>query len=109
MNDSDEAEVYLVLKIEPSSHGVDDRFWLLEDFLLHKVAVIALHDFLQFHFQNGNLSSMWIVHVPPQPVDAQGAILNSSNIVVLKINHSIGVFNNCRGIRGKEILHFVVF
>ena len=37
----------LELKVDPSSHGVDNRLRLLKDLLLHERAEVALHDLLK--------------------------------------------------------------
>ena len=47
---------HLLLKVDPASHGVDDRLWLLEDFLLHEGGVVALHDLLDLHLEGGDLA-----------------------------------------------------
>ena len=46
----------LLLEVDPASHGVDDRLWLLEDLLLHEGGVVALHDLLDLHLEGGDLT-----------------------------------------------------
>ena len=44
------------------------------------------------------------VLVPLQPVDAQDAVLDSSNVVILQVDDAVGVLNDGGGIRGEEVL-----
>ena len=45
----------LQLKVDPSSHGVDNRLRLLKDLLLHERAEVALHDLLNLHLKDDDL------------------------------------------------------
>jgi hypothetical protein len=47
----------MVFEIDTTTHGVDNRFRLFIDFLLHKVIKGALHDFSKFDFQGLNGTS----------------------------------------------------
>ena len=49
------------LKVDPSSHRVDDRLRLLEDLLLHERGEVALHDLLDLHLKSRYLSSCIIL------------------------------------------------
>ena len=43
------------LKVDPSSHGIDNRLRLLKDLLLHERAEVALHDLLNLHLEDDDL------------------------------------------------------
>lgn len=73
----------VVLEIKTSSHCINDRFWLLENFLLHEVLVITLHNLLDLHLQNRNFSSMRIIHTTTNTMNIQSSIHHSSNVVIL--------------------------
>ena len=45
----------LQLKVDRSSHGVDNRLRLLKDLLLHERAEVALHDLLDLHLKGDDL------------------------------------------------------
>lgn len=78
----------IVLKVQTSPHRVHHRFRLLEDLLLHEVVVIALHDLLNLHFQGRDLASVRIVHAATKTMDAQRALLNGRDVVILKREHA---------------------
>lgn len=46
----------LRFKVDSTSHGVDHRFRLFKNFLLHKGTEIAFHDLLNFHFQGDDFT-----------------------------------------------------
>ena len=59
----------LQLKVDPSSHRVDDGLRLLEDLLLHERGEVALHDLLDLHLEGGDLPGQVALLVVP--VDGQ--------------------------------------
>ena len=73
------------LKVDPSSHRVDDGLRLLEDLLLHERGEVALHDLLDLHFEGGDLPSQVALLVVP--VDGQDPQLHGCHIVVLQEDH----------------------
>ena len=111
------------LKVDPSSHRVDDRLRLLEDLLLHEGGEVALHDLLDLHLEGGDLPGQVALLVVP--VDGQDPQLHSCHIVVLQEDHlfkqlitfveiirsqqahPVGVLDDGGGIAGKEVLHCV--
>ena len=111
------------LKVDPSSHRVDDRLRLLEDLLLHEGGEVALHDLLDLHLEGGDLPGQVALLVVP--VDGQDPQLHGCHIVVLqedhlfkqlitfveiirsKPAHPVGVLDDGRGIACKEVLHCV--
>jgi len=44
------------IKVDSTSHSVDDGFGLLVDFLLHEMVVLSLHDFSELNFEMLNSS-----------------------------------------------------
>ena len=111
------------LKVDPSSHRVDDGLRLLEDLLLHEGGEVALHDLLDLHLEGGDLPGQVALLVVP--VDGQDPQLHSCHIVVLQEDHlfkelitfveiirseqahPVGVLDDGRGIACKEVLHCV--
>ena len=111
------------LKVDPSSHRVDDRLRLLEDLLLHEGGEVALHDLLDLHLEGGDLPGQVALLVVP--VDGQDPQLHGCHIVVLQEDHlfkqlitfveiirsehahPVGVLDDGRGIACKEVLHCV--
>jgi hypothetical protein len=59
------------IKVDTTSHGVDNRFWLFVDFLLHKVVVLPLHDFGEFDLQVLNSSDGRETVVSSESVDVE--------------------------------------
>lgn len=125
----------IVLKVEPPSHSVHHRLWLLKDLLLHEVLVIALHNLLNLHFERRDLAGVRIVHATTQPMDTQGAFFYGRDIVVLSTRHhgilaltanslpmilrhadshleeyhTIRVFDHGARVGSEKILHFLIF
>ena len=111
------------LKVDPSSHRVDDGLRLLEDLLLHERGEVALHDLLDLHLKGGDLPGQVALLVVP--VDGQDPQLHGCHIVVLQEDHlfkqlitfveiirsqqahPVGVLDDGRGIACKEVLHCV--
>ena len=111
------------LKVDPSSHRVDDGLRLLEDLLLHERGEVALHDLLDLHLEGGDLPGQVALLVVP--VDGQDPQLHGCHIVVLQEDHlfkefitfveiirsekahPVGVLDDGRGIACKEVLHCV--
>lgn len=79
---------YPCLEIDASPHGVNDGIGLLEDLLLHEEIVVALHDLLQLHLQGGDLALVRVVASASDPVDAERAVFDRGNVVILK-NHNV--------------------
>lgn len=73
----------MVFEVDTASHGVDDRLWLLEYLLLHEVAVVALHDLLQFHLHRGYLAGVGVVQRFSQSVNGENAAFYGRDVVVL--------------------------
>ena len=73
----------MIFKVDTTTHCIDNRFRLLENFFLHEVAIISLHDLLEFHLYCGDLTGMRIIHGPAETMDTQGTVLNSGNIIIL--------------------------
>ena len=95
----------LVFKVDATTHSIDYRFRLFENFLLHERAVVAcffckvldldqvqlsikvirvtLHDLLNLHLQCGNFTSVRVFEQTLETMDAKSSILDCGNIVVL--------------------------
>jgi hypothetical protein len=59
------------VKVDSTSHSVDDRFGLFVDFLLHKVVELSLHDSGKLDFQSLNGSNGRKTVILSQSVDVQ--------------------------------------
>lgn len=95
----------LILNIETTTHGVDNGFGLLEDFLLHEVIELALHDFLQLDLDGldgTDVGGGTVVLL--ETVNVEGALVNVSDVVVLEVQDLLGVLDDGGGIRGQEEL-----
>ena len=102
----------LRLKVDPAPHRVDHRLRLLADLLLHERRVAALHDLLDLHLEGDDLSTFRRLHLhaPADPVDGEGAsVAHRRHVIVLQVDHPVGVLNDSAGITGKEVLGHVVF
>lgn len=90
------------LKVDSTSHGVDNTLGLFVDFLLHEMVKGAFHDFSNFHFKSLDGSDARQSIVTSQTVDMELSFLNVRNVVVFKIEDSLGVLNNGRRIRSEK-------
>ena len=94
----------LLLGIEAAAHGVDDGFRLLEDLLLHEVVEAALHDLLQLDLDGLDGAHVArAVHLA-QAVDVELALVDVRDVIVLEVEHLLGVLDDGRGIGGEEEL-----
>ena len=59
------------VKVDSTSHGVDDRLGLLVNLLLHKVVELALHDLGELDLESLNRSNRRNGVVSPQSVDVE--------------------------------------
>ena len=94
----------LVSYVQTTSHGVDNRFGLLEDFLLHEVVELALHDLLQLEFNGLNGADIRSTIVLSQTVDVELTLVNVGDIIILQVEHLLGVLDNSRWVRRQEEL-----
>lgn len=88
--------------IQATSHGVHDRLWLLEDFLLHEVVEATLHDLLQFQLNGLNSADVGGSIVLVQTMNVQLAFVNVGNVIIFEIENLLGVLDDRRGIGGQE-------
>jgi hypothetical protein len=88
--------------VETTTHGVDDRLGLLEDFLLHEVVELALHDLLELKLDGLNGSDIGGAIILGESVDVELTIMDVSNIVIFEIENLLGVFDERRSVRGEE-------
>lgn len=113
---SDDGEVGLeptkgdlvVVKVDSSSHRVDDGFGLLVDFLLHKVVKLALHDLGQLNLERLDDSLLFSSSatrgssIRAQAMDMQLSLCDMSNIIVLEVQDPLGVLDDSTGIGSDE-------
>ena len=94
----------LVLGIETTTHGVDNRLGLLENLLLHEVVEAALHDLLKLDLQSLNSTNVGGTVVLVQAVNVQRALVDVRNVVVLEVQDLLGVLDDGGWVGGKEEL-----
>lgn len=92
----------LVGGIETTSHGVDDRLGLLENLLLHEVIELALHDLLKLKLQGLDGAHIGAAVRLLKAVNVQRALVDVSNIIVLKVHDLLSVLDNGRRVRREE-------
>ena len=92
----------VIVKVNATTHSVNDRFGLLENLLLHKVGELALHNLLELHLKGLNGTSGGLVNVTADSVNVKLAIRNMRNIVVLKKQNLSSVLNHSCGWEGDE-------
>lgn len=94
----------LLLSVQTTTHGVDDGLGLLENLLLHEVVEATLHDFLQLDLDGLDGTDVAGAVSLGQTVDVQLALVDVRNVVVLEVEHLLGVLNDGGGVRGEEEL-----
>lgn len=105
------------IKVDSTSHGIDDRFRLFVYLLLHKVVKLSLHDLRELNLESLDGSNRGDSVIPSQSVDVKfycsataanrASVLttlgNVGDVVVLKVEDSLCVLNDGRGIRRDEV------
>jgi hypothetical protein len=100
------------IKVDSSSHSVDDGFGLLVDFLLHEVVVLSLHDLGELDLEMLNSSDRRETVVSSKSVNVEFWISAEAslkrlrrtsfgdvgNIVILEVEDSFGVLDNGTGV-----------
>lgn len=94
----------LVRNVETTTHGVDNRLGLLENLLLHEVVKLALHDLLELKLKSLDGADVRRAISLLETVDVERALVNVSNIVILKVEDLLGVLDNGRRVRREEEL-----
>lgn len=94
----------LIGNVQTTTHGVDNRLGLLENLLLHKVVELALHDLLQLKLQGLDSAHGRCTVPSTSTVDVELALVDVSNVVILKVEHLFGVLHNGGGVRRQEEL-----
>ena len=99
------------IEIDPSSHGVDDGLGLFVNLLLHKVVKFPLHDLRQFQLECLDRSVLFCsapartrttLCVGSQTVNVQFSLGNVGDVVVLEIQHALGVLDDGSGVGSDE-------
>lgn len=88
--------------VQATAHGVDDGLGLLEDFLLHEVVKVALHDLLELELDGLDGTDVGGAIVLVQTVNVELALVDVGNVVVLEVQHLFGVLDNGGRVGGEE-------
>lgn len=94
----------LVLEVQTTTHGVDDRLWLLENLLLHKVVELALHDLLELNLDGLDSTDVTSARLLAQTMDVKLAVVDVCNVVVLEVENLLGVLDDGRRVGREEEL-----
>ncbi|KAI6754186.1 hypothetical protein HG530_012700 [Fusarium avenaceum] len=94
----------LVGDVETATHGVDNGLGLLENLLLHEVVKLTLHDLLELKLKGLDGSDVGAAIGLLEAVDVEGALVDVSNVIILKVHDLLGVLDNSRGVGGEEEL-----
>lgn len=94
----------LVGDVETTTHGVDNGLGLLKNLLLHEVVELALHDLLELKLEGLDGSDVGAAIGLLEAMDVEGALVDVSNVIVLKVHDLLGVLDNGRGVGGEEEL-----
>ena len=92
------------VKVDATTHGVDDRVGLLVDLLLHEVIERSLHDLSQLNLQGLDRADGGDAIVATKAVDAELTLADVGNIIIEEVQDRLGVLDNRRWIRGQEVL-----
>lgn len=93
------------IKVDSTSHSVDDGFGLFVDFLLHKVVILPLHNLRELDLERLDSPDRRKTVVPSQSVDVEFSFGDMSNIVIFEVQDSFGVLDDSTGITGNEELN----
>lgn len=94
----------LVLEIQTTSHGVDNRLGLLENLLLHEVVELALHDLLELELESLDGTDIGAAVSLLETVNVEGALMDVGNVVILKVHNLLGMLDNGSRVGGQEEL-----
>ena len=99
------------VKVHPSTHGVDDRFGLLVDLLLHESIEFALHDRGNLKLERldaprgGDLAGGLVAFfLTAETVDVEFTLGDVGDVVVFEIEDAFSVLDYGGGVRGNEEL-----
>lgn len=94
----------VLVKVDTTTHGVDDRLGLLVDLLLHEVVELALHDLGKLDlegFDGTRRRDLGAVRAA-QTVDVEFTLGNVGDVVVLEVQDTLGVLDDGGSIGGDE-------
>lgn len=94
----------LVADVKTTTHGVDNRLGLLENFLLHEVVELALHDLLELELKGLDGTDIAASIGLLEAMDVERTFVDVGDVIVLEVHHLLGVLNNGRWIRRQEEL-----
>jgi len=94
----------LLLCVQATTHGVDDRLGLLEDLLLHEVVEATLHDLLQLDLDGLDGADVAGAVGLGQTVNVELTLVDVGNVIVLEVENLLGVLNDSGRVGGEEEL-----
>ena len=97
----------LLFRVQATTHSIDHGFWLLEDFFLHEVVKLALHDLLELDLQGLDSANVAGAVGLGQTVDVELTIVDVGDVVVFEVQHLLGVLDNGGWVGGKEELSWL--
>jgi len=84
----------LLLCVQATTHGVDNRLGLLEDLLLHEVVEATLHNLLQLDLDSLNGANVAGAVSLGQTVDVELTLVDVGNVIVLEVENLLGVLDD---------------
>lgn len=102
---------FVGVEVDSPTHGVDDGLGLLVDLLLHEVVEFALHDRSDLDLERLDAAScrdlarcLGLIILAAQTVDMQLAARDVRDIVILEVENTLGVLDDCCCVRSDEEL-----
>ena len=96
----------MLVEVDTTTHGVDDRLGLLVNLLLHEVVELALHDLRELNLEGFDGTVLGFRNaaflVAAETMDMQLTLGDVGNVIVLKVKNTLGVLDYRRGIGGDE-------
>ena len=91
---------FVGVKVHPSTHGVDNRFWLLVDLLLHESIEFALHDRGNLKLERlnaphgGDLAGGLVTFfLTAETVDVEFTLSDVGDVIIFEIEDEFGVLD----------------
>ena len=83
------------IKVDTTTHGVDNGLGLFVDLRLHEVVEGSLHDLSELNLQGLDGANGGDTIIATEAVDAELTLADVGNIIVEEIQDGLGVLNNC--------------
>lgn len=97
------------IEVDTSTHGVDNRFGLFVNLLLHECVKFALHDSSDLELESldgsGGSDLAWrlaALLLAPHAVNVELTLGDVGNVVILKVKNAFGVLDDGSSIGGDE-------